>query len=115
MGIEVFDLINVGAKDVGTGGATLYTVPSTPTTRRYIVTELKVCNNLASPTTYTITVNDTSLVQTRNLFKDIPIPDGATDYITDRQILAPGDVLAAVAGDASAVDINVSIAIVTIT
>jgi hypothetical protein len=81
-----------------TSSTTLYTVPSATTT---VVTNIAVCNNVATAATFTILLDDIEL------HKDTALAANSTVYIDLKQVLATTKTIKALAS-AITVDFHIS-------
>jgi len=97
-------LVNVN----NSADATLYTAPSGATS---IVLGVAIANKTANEVTAKIKFTDTSASTTTELLSDVGIPGNTTLEVLAGQkyILEAGDVLAARAGAATALDVTVGI------
>ena len=115
MAVDVADMKNGGAVDVGTSNVVVFTAPS-DSTRRYLFKQLDVANKAGVTVNYDLWITDNSTGESRYLADDIPIPAGAMDPILEgsQLTLEPNDSLNAVCNTAAGIDINLSYSVLEI-
>ena len=104
---EVFKNASVVSVN-NSGDSTIYTAPSGTTS---IILGVAIANKTGSEVTAKIKFTDTSASTTAELLSDVGIPGNTTLEVLacQKYILEAGDVLAARAGTATALDVTVGI------